>query len=69
MTESALALKSSLDFSSAQSYDLTIKVSDGDPTHDVSISGSVSVRSVDDGPPAFATGNIDLIYTFLHKNS
>ncbi|GFO15617.1 protocadherin fat 4, partial [Plakobranchus ocellatus] len=49
-----LKLKASLDYESAQTHDLTIQVSDGDVNHDVDISGTVSVGSVDEGPPVFS---------------
>ncbi|XP_012943596.1 protocadherin Fat 4 [Aplysia californica] len=55
MSGSKLRLKSALDYDTTQTHDLTVLVSDGDVSHDTTISGTVTVGSVDEGQPSFAT--------------
>ncbi|KAH9508008.1 hypothetical protein Btru_052572, partial [Bulinus truncatus] len=53
MAANVLKLKSQLNFETAQSHDLEITVSDSVPSHVVKITGTVTVGSVDEGPPVF----------------
>ncbi|KAK3800494.1 hypothetical protein RRG08_043813, partial [Elysia crispata] len=50
----SLKLKAQLDFETAQTYALTIQVSDGDASHNADIIGTVSVGGVDEGQPVFS---------------
>ena len=49
----SLKLKAQLDFETATSHALTIQVSDGVAGHNKDITGTVTVGSVDEGPPVF----------------
>ncbi|XP_059167708.1 cadherin-23-like [Physella acuta] len=53
MNSNTLELKSKLDFSAAQSYNLVITASDSVASHDLQITGTIIVGSVNDGPPVF----------------
>lgn len=65
MDGSQLKLKAQLDYERHQSHDLTITVSDSLPMHNVVITGTVNVGSVNEGLPVFSTGKLKSLFLFM----